>query len=191
MIRVLHHITEPVQALKQIRRVMQPGGTFILEFANKKNLKAIARYFLKLQDWNPFSPEPVEFLPLNFNFHPRSIHKLLQDAQFDLKRKLTVSHFRISSLKKLLPTRLLVALDSLAQFSGNWWQFTPSVFVQSIAEGRTETLPGQRTGFFQCPACGYALPENSEENLTCSNCQITYPIVEGIFDFRDQNNKSQ
>ena len=43
MIRVLHHIAEPILALTQIHRVMEPGGTFILEYANKQNLKAILR----------------------------------------------------------------------------------------------------------------------------------------------------
>ena len=63
MIRVIHHLAEAPMALGEIRRVMQPAGVFILEFANKLNIKAILRYLLHRQDWNPFTPEPVEFVP--------------------------------------------------------------------------------------------------------------------------------
>lgn len=125
MIRVLHHIAEPPLALAQIRRVMQIGGVFILEFANKRNLKAILRYALRRQDWNPFTPEPVEFVPLNFDFHPRSVRAWLSEAGFRLQRQLTVSHFRMDLLKRALPTRWLVALDAAAQRTGDWWQLTP------------------------------------------------------------------
>src|SRR5512139_3606908 len=59
MIRTLHHMADAPAALAQVRRVLQPRGTFILEFASKRNLKAILRYLTKRQDWSPFTPEPV------------------------------------------------------------------------------------------------------------------------------------
>src|SRR5829696_4098391 len=34
MIRVLHHMADAPRALGQVRNVLEPGGTFILEFAN-------------------------------------------------------------------------------------------------------------------------------------------------------------
>ncbi|HQA29035.1 MAG TPA: class I SAM-dependent methyltransferase, partial [Brevefilum fermentans] len=51
MIRTLHHMAEPALALSQVYRAMAPGGVFILEFANKHNLKAILRYMLGRQAW--------------------------------------------------------------------------------------------------------------------------------------------
>lgn len=182
MIRVLHHIAEPPAALHQIRRVLQPGGTFILEFASKQNLKAILRYALRRQDWNPFTPESVEFVPLNFDFHPETIRNWLRDADFDLQRQLTVSHFRIGVLKRIVPTKLLVALDSAAQLTGDWWQLTPSVFTRSQAVGETRTAaPGM---FFRCPACGADLSNETPEGIACPECSKVWPIIDGIFDFR-------
>ena len=35
MIRVLHHMADAPKALAQIQATLQPGATFILEFANK------------------------------------------------------------------------------------------------------------------------------------------------------------
>jgi ubiquinone/menaquinone biosynthesis C-methylase UbiE len=71
MIRVLHHMADAPKALSQIRNILQPGGVFILEFANKLNLKAILRYLLGKQTWSPFTLEPVEFVELNFDFIPK------------------------------------------------------------------------------------------------------------------------
>ncbi|HEX7973497.1 MAG TPA: class I SAM-dependent methyltransferase, partial [Anaerolineales bacterium] len=40
MIRTLHHMADPHLALQQVRQVLQPGAVFILEYANKQNLKS-------------------------------------------------------------------------------------------------------------------------------------------------------
>jgi ubiquinone/menaquinone biosynthesis C-methylase UbiE len=133
MIRTLHHMVDPVAAVGAIRRTLRERAVFILEFANKRNLKAILRYLIGRQDWNPFHLEPVEFAALNFNFHPRAVGKWLVEAGFEIQRQLTVSHFRVSWLKKALPLAALVAMDSVLQWTGKWWQLTPSVFIRAIA----------------------------------------------------------
>jgi len=115
MIRTLHHMADPALALAQIARVMSPAGIFILEFANKRNLKAMLRYLFGKQSWSPYSHEPVEFADLNFNFHPKAVRGCLQDAGFAIERQLSVSHFRIGFLKKHIPLKLLVGLDAILQ----------------------------------------------------------------------------
>ncbi len=135
MIRTLHHMAEPRLALGQVRRVLQSRAAFILEYANKQNLKAVLRYALRRQNWNPFSPEPVEFAALNYDFHPSTVRTWLRLSGFAVRRQLTVSHYRIGLLKKLIPLRLLVWMDSVAQLSGDLWQLSPSVFVLTSAVG--------------------------------------------------------
>jgi hypothetical protein len=163
--------------------VLQPGATFILEYANKQNWKAIIRYLLRRQSWSPFTLEPVEFVELNFDFHPRSVRSWLSGANFDVQRQLTVSHYRSATLKRLVPLRLLVWLDSLAQYSGDWWQLTPSVFVKSKAVGDTSiATPGE---LFRCPECGQFPLERESDHLTCTACGQRYAIRDGIFDFRE------
>ena len=186
MIRVLHHIAEPPLALNEIRRVMGPGSIFILEFASKQNLKAILRYLFRRQDWNPFTTDAIEFVPLNFDFHPKAVRGWLAEAGFDLQRQLTVSHFRIGALKRVVPTKLLVALDSAAQLTGDWWQLTPSVFTRSQVPGDSHALP--RDAFFRCPDCEQVLPNGTEgAALICSGCGAQWPIVDGIYDFRGKD----
>jgi SAM-dependent methyltransferase len=184
MIRTLHHMANAPLALQQVRQTLKPGAVFILEFANKQNLKAILRYAFRRQSWNPFSLEPIEFAALNFDFHPRAVRAWLAECGFEVQQTLTVSHFRMALLKRLLPLGLLVRMDSLAQWSGRWWQLTPSVFVRAQAKGGAASAPeGQ---FFRCPECGH-FPLNNEEvdHLRCSSCGRRWRIRDGIYDFRE------
>lgn len=183
MIRTLHHMADAPAALQQVSQVLAKGGIFILEYANKHNLKAIIRYLLKRQSWNPFTHEPVEFAELNFDFHPQAIRDWLQEAGFSLQRQLTVSHFRIRFLKRILPLNLLVGMDSVIQPTGNWWQLTPSVFVRAQASGEKAVRKGDH--FFRCPECGvYPLKEETK-SLLCPGCSRQYKIRDGIYDFKD------
>ena len=56
MVRVLHHMADVEAVLAQVRRALVPEGVFILEHANKRNLKSMVRHLLKLQDWSPLRP---------------------------------------------------------------------------------------------------------------------------------------
>lgn len=182
MIRTLHHMAEPQRALAQVRMVLQPHGIFILEYANKQNLKAILRYLSRRQSWNPFSQQPVEFAALNFDFHPKAIRHWLEAENFVVQRQLTVSHFRLGAIKHRISTDILVKMDSLAQLTGNWWQLSPSVFLRTLAVGDTpQVIPG---AFFRCPACEFFPLEESGEKVVCPSCQRQWKIINGIYDFR-------
>ena len=183
MIRVIHHMAEPAKALAQVRQVQQTNGIFVLEYANKRNLKAIARYWLRKQEWNPFDQNPVEFVPLNYDFHPTAMHRWLREAEFAVERQLTVSHFRMGLAKRWLPLGLLVRLDSLFQHTGAFFQYTPSVFVRSRATGST---PRAKEGtFFKCPACETVLPNKKSGELICPNCGRRWGVKNGIYNFKE------
>ncbi|RPJ24076.1 MAG: class I SAM-dependent methyltransferase [Chloroflexi bacterium] len=187
MIRVLHHMADAPKALGQVKNVLEAGGVFILEFANKRNLKAIVRYLLGRQQWSPFTWEPVEFAKLNFDFHPKAVGNWLKDLGFTIEKTLTLSHFRVGLLKRIMPTRILVFLDSLFQWTGAWWQFTPSVFVRAKAEGgrRKGEIPVSLFSFFKCPDCEHSPLTEKKGYLECSNCRKKWGVKDGIFDFRE------
>ncbi|MBA4380805.1 MAG: hypothetical protein C0393_09080, partial [Anaerolinea sp.] len=188
MIRALHHMADAPKALRQVRNALQSGATFILEYANKQNLKAILRYILRRQEWSPFTLEPVEFAALNFDFHPKAVRGWLEEVGFAIEKTLTVSHFRLGLLKRLAPVSILAGLDALFQWTGALWQVTPSVFVRSKAVGRDSIPPiaGQDDilSYFKCPACGHAPLEGKGEYLTCPGCKRKWAVREGIYDFR-------
>ncbi len=181
MIRVLHHMVDAPQVIGQIAQVLKPKGIFILEFANKQNLKAILRYWQRRQAWSPFSLEPVEFAPLNFDFHPKTIRSWLQEAGFSVERQLTVSHYRIELLKRLTPLALLVAMDAMAQLTGDWWQLSPSVFLRACSlQSPVATASGE---IFRCPDCGHFPLIRAEQSLDCTACGHKWPVRDGIYDF--------
>ncbi len=182
MIRTLHHMADPVLALDQVQQVLKSGAIFVLEFPNKRNLKAILRYALKQQSWNPFSPEPVEFAELNFDFHPKAVRQWLKGMGFVIERQLPVSNFRLGVLKRRLPSGVLVAMDWIVQLSGNWWQFSPSVFLQ--ARDVTVSPSAPSGAFFRCPECGHYPIDEESEAMVCPSCSRQFAVRAGIFDFR-------
>ncbi len=190
MIRTLHHMADAPKALSQVRNVLQPGAIFILEFANKLNLKSILRYWLGRQDWNPFTLEPVEFVKLNFDFHPKAIRNWLDGLGFSIEKTLTVSHFRLGVLKRIVPAKLLAALDGLFQPTGAFLQLTPSVFIKAMVEktvvGKMNESPVNVIELFKCPDCGSEKLEEKKDHLYCPNCQAKWAVHEGIYDFREK-----
>ncbi|MBL8101650.1 MAG: class I SAM-dependent methyltransferase [Anaerolineales bacterium] len=188
MIRALHHMADAPKALEQVRNILQPGAVFILEFANKLNLKSIIRYWLGKQDWNPFSLEPVEFVKLNFDFHPKAIRNWLGSLGFAIEKTLTVSHFRLGFLKRLVPAKLLAALDGLFQPTGALWQMTPSVFVKAKVKGTLQKveIPMNVIGLFKCPVCGSGDLKDKENHLLCPKCSARWAVNDGIYDFREK-----
>lgn len=187
MIRVLHHMKDAPAALQQIRNVLQPGATFILEFANKRNLKSILRYATRRQNWSPFTPEPMEFAPLNFDFHPRTVRTWLEATDFLVEKALTVSHFRVGFLKRIIPASLLASLDSLLQWTGTVWQVSPSVFlrnrVMKPADGPL-TAMGDALSLFKCPECGYSSLQDKGSHLLCPSCKRKWAVEDGIYNFK-------
>jgi SAM-dependent methyltransferase len=187
MIRTLHHMADAPAALRQVKNVLQPGATFILEYANKQNLKAILRFALHRQAWSPFEMDPVEFAPLNFDFHPLAVRAWLQEAGFQIEKILAVSHFRVNVLKRVIPASLLASFDSLFQWTGSLWQITPSIFLKArLKDGEKSSIPLDPNALFKCPECGHAPLVNMHDGLSCSTCSRTWKILDGIYDFRDE-----
>ncbi len=180
MIRVIHHMASVRTVLAQVRRILSPEAIFILEHANKRNLKALVRYSTKKQDWNPNDLEPVEFVELNFDFHPEYIRQELQAADFAVERRLPVSFFRLNSLKQVVGTSVLAGMDGLAQVTGAL--YAPSVFVKAIA-GRHGVTNLKASSIFACPDCGGYL-ERSGEEMICHKDHRRWAVRDGIYDFK-------
>jgi ubiquinone/menaquinone biosynthesis C-methylase UbiE len=180
MIRVIHHMSDVPKALAQVRRVMIPGGTFILEHANKRNIKSMLRHALKRQSWSPYDLTPVEFVELNFDFHPEYMRHALHDAGFRLERRIPVSFFRVRTLKNRLPTGALASLDSFLQWTGVL--YTPSIFTRNIALNLSPNNM-EIPMLFTCPECGGELQRDGDV-LVCRTDALRWAIRDGIYDFK-------
>jgi ribosomal protein S27E len=108
----------------------------------------------------------------------------LKESSFSIERQLTVSHFRLGVFKRLVPLRLLVGMDALAQWTGDWWQLTPSVFVRARAEG--DSPPASAELRFKCPECGHHPLVEADEAVSCPACSRRWAIHQGIYDFKGE-----
>jgi hypothetical protein len=134
----------------------------------------------------------VEFVELNFDFHPKAIRQWLTKLGFSIEKTLTLSHFRVGFLKRTLPTSVLVFFDSIFQWTGALWQFTPSVFVKA-KRGKLQGQHGEETSpalanlsmFFKCPDCGTSPLIDHKDHLECTNCRKKWEYRDGIYDFRE------
>lgn len=183
MIRVIHHLADVPLALSQIAHVLRPEGTLLLEFASKLHLKSILRRALRRQTWSPFDLEPVEFVELNFDFHPRWMRQQLVAHGFQVERMRSLSHLRIPLLKRVVPPRLLAAFDGLLQPTGHWWPVAPSIMLR--ARRRVAAAhAGSNVLTFRCPACESTMLERTEMMLCCASCGAHWTIDNGIYDFK-------
>lgn len=188
MIRVIHHIAKVPEALAQIRRVMAPGGVFVLEFANKRHVKSVARYLLRRQAWNPFDPHPVEFVKLNFDFHPAWMLDQLRRAGFVTRRKLSVSYLRAGFIKRRVPTQWMVYADALLQRTAWLGLWSPSVFTQNTpAAGQPPAMDGLALAgdaIFRSPRSGQPLRREGD-TLVCDADGTRWRAQGNFYDFKE------
>jgi len=181
-VRVLHHLRDVPAGLAEIHRIVRPNGCYVLEYANKRNLKALLRYVLG-RGPNPFSRDPYEFVPLNFDFHPKYMEGELRKAGFALATQLSVSNLRLPILKRAISPAVLAKLDGLLQGPLAPLKLGPSIFVQAVPR-RPQTSPGAGP-LFRCPRCHAADLTEEADRLVCQGCGRVWAVDEGIYDFRE------
>lgn len=191
MVRVMHHLANVPQALQQLERVLHRQSVAVVEYANKRNLKALLRWGLGRQSWSPLDQQPVEFVKLNFDFHPDWMTERFVEASLQVQRQWGVSHFRAPFLKNYIEANKLAKADSLFFQMGGRYPLAPSVFVQLRAPQtrarRAESVdPATIAQLFRCPHCGQEDFEmGANEQLLCKKCGTKYKKKSGIWDFKE------
>lgn len=144
MVRVLHHIEDIDSAFVIIHKLLKKRGYFILEFANKRHLKATLREFLKGNFTFPIdiftkdarSARAVKRGDIAFlNYHPDMIEYKLESHSFKVKDKLSVSNIRSATVKKFLNTETLLVFEKYLQKLLGVFYFGPSIFVLAQKKG--------------------------------------------------------
>ena len=133
MVRVIHHLNDLERALKELYRVLKPGGVAVIEVANKRTLPKMARYITRRSSVNPFDKK-VSNLGLAkdgfYNYHPKYVEELFARVGFSKERVLSVSNFRSQKLKKLLGTENLIKMEKSAQKMFAPIRFAPSIYYK-------------------------------------------------------------
>ncbi|MEZ4613845.1 MAG: methyltransferase domain-containing protein, partial [Caldilineaceae bacterium] len=191
MVRVMHHLADVDAALAQLQRVLHNRSVAVLEYANKRNLKALMRWALRRQSWSPLDRAPVEFVDLNFDFHPAWMTARLAAAGLAPRKQYAVSHFRLPLLKDRVPARQLAAIDQRLFGVGGVYPLAPSVFVQvqpQTAGARRDvaTTPDGVADLLRCPNCGAdGLMRVADDIVACSTCGCHYGRHGSVWDMKE------
>jgi len=190
MVRVMHHLADVPLALTQLARTLHMESCAVLEFANKRHIKSVIRWLTRRQSWSPFAEAPVEFVELNYDFHPNWMKARLTDAGFRCKQRVAVSHFRLPLLKRLVNAHWLARIDNGIATVAGWRPYAPSVFVQaSVSTGTKQKSvavgPASIPHLFRCPGClAEAFEQDDSERIRCAACGQRYARNDGIWDFK-------
>lgn len=141
MVRVAHHLQDLEPMIIEVKRILKPGGYFIMEFANKMHFKNRLEALIKL-NFNFFRSHLPENLKTKrntspfFNYHPNQIKTLLLSHDFQIVESLSVSNFRSPWMKKLVPLKLLLWLENIRQgiILHQNLHLGPSIFVLAKKE---------------------------------------------------------
>ncbi len=131
MIRAVHHLPSPDIAFQEVNRVLKPKGYFILEFANKLHFKAILKALLTFNLYYLTDHTPIEKSDeiIFSNLHPTLIVSLLRKNGFRIKKAVSVSNFRSTFFKTILPLKIVLFLERIAQKILPAYTSGPSVFI--------------------------------------------------------------
>jgi ubiquinone/menaquinone biosynthesis C-methylase UbiE len=135
MVRVMHHLPDPMPEFTEIHRVLSDNGRFVLEIANFAHGRNRLKYALK---GKKLPQEPVDIRsPKNkkkdeipfVNHNPKTVIKQLAHAGFKVEAVLSVSNLRSPGLKKVIPKSLMLSIEKLLQSTLAKTYFGPSVFL--------------------------------------------------------------
>ncbi len=134
MIRVMHHLPDPTVEFSELARVLHKDGILILEMANYAHGRNRLKHAIKLQKM-PLDPVDIrseknrrkEEIPF-VNHNPRTVVKQLAHAGLKVDRVLSVSNLRSPALKKIMPSSMMLSLETFLQLALAKTYFGPSVF---------------------------------------------------------------
>lgn len=182
-IRVLHHVANIPAAFAEIARAVRPGGTYLTDFANKRHLKALVKYHLgRAGGMNPYSSEPYEFVKLNFDYHPSYIINNLEKVDLQIRAQRAVSTFRIGGLKRIVPTSLLVSMDSSLQQVTVPLKIAPSIFLKT--ESAKSGAAHLSSNLWRCVKCHAEQISVDDATMRCGACGAEFSRTDGIWELK-------
>jgi SAM-dependent methyltransferase len=136
VVRVLHHLPDPMPEFREISRILKPGGIFLLEFANDAHFLNRIRYGLRGKmvpktpvDIRSEANKKAEEIPF-VNHHPKTIIRLLNEVGFDVEATLSGSNMRSPTLKRVLGKKPLLAVEKVMQPLLAPLYFGPSIWLR-------------------------------------------------------------
>ncbi len=193
-VRIVHHLTSPEKFISETGRILKNNGLFVLEFANKRNLKNILKFLFGKLKQSPFSREPYMIGETIQDNHPSVIIDSFKKSSFKINKIISVSNLRVGFLKRKLKPGNLLKLENIFQGLFSLLMTGPSIFIKTFKNNNksmaeVEIIPKNFMEMLLCPECKN--PQSSlkisEDLMICSICSSKYLISDGIFDLRLKN----
>ena len=142
-VRVMHHVENVYAFFRQVNLFLQDGGTFILEYANKRNVLEILRWLFRQPNIEPLDYHPSKRKAnIYYNYHPDYVRDMLMEAGFEIEEELTVSLFRSAFLKRIFGWRFLSRVERILQKPLSRFHPGPSVFLRARKVRRCNEISG-------------------------------------------------
>jgi len=127
MVRVFHHLHDSGAALKEINRILRPGGTLVFSYSNLRNPGRIAKFCLGKVP-NPFGTTKDLYHPDLFGHSPRLVRQLIDESGFALKALYATSilNSTINTFPFLLP---LINPPLMVERTLGALEIAPAIFV--------------------------------------------------------------
>lgn len=134
MIRVMHHLPNPIPELSEVHRVLSKDGYFILELANYAHARNRVKHLLK---GKPMPKKPIDIRSQKnrrveeiafVNHNPQTVISQLDSVGFSVERILSVSNLRSPGLKKFVPLTIMLSIEKVMQPALAMTYFGPSIF---------------------------------------------------------------
>ena len=136
MVRVMHHLPEPSEEFAEISRVLAADGVAIIEVANyghfvnrmkhKRAKKPLPVEPVNIRSDNSDEPDAIAFVNHNID----TVLGQLREAGLVLDEKLSVSNLRSQQLKKVLPHKVMLAIEKATQKRLARKNLGPSIFLK-------------------------------------------------------------
>jgi len=144
-IRLMVHLRDPRPVFDEIRRVLRPGGTFIVEFPNRRHLLAVVRHLARRQSWSPAKAAPHEYLEGHFAHQPARLRRQLGQSGLTVDAVRAASLFRSTWLKRHVDAGTLARIETRLQAPLGPLYLSPSVYFRTRA-GDPTTITNGRPG---------------------------------------------
>lgn len=134
MIRVMHHLPNPIPELAEVYRALSDDGIFILEVANYAHARNRVKHFVK---GKKLPTEPVDIRSAEnrreeeiafVNHNPKTVIRQVEQVGFTVEKVLSVSNLRSPGLKKVVPKSVMLGVERIMQPTFSRTYFGPSVF---------------------------------------------------------------
>ncbi len=201
-VRVMHHIDNVGKFISEASRILKPGGCFLVEFANKRNLKNILKFMSGRLKQSPFDSRPLQIGATILDYHPGFIKSLLRQSGFKILKQVSASNYRLGFLKRHINLKVLLFFERIYQNVFSFIDTGPSIFLKTVNAGTLQAGQAQTdlTGlnfksatenfedfknYFCCPACrDENLEINSGGKVVCTSCKREFYMDDGIYVFK-------